>query len=446
MSKRPKLRSAPHLRKIRGAIARYGDEAVAVAEDIADFAEPPLQEFKSADRLEEFLSGNGFSVTRPWKKMPTAFKAVVGKNRPRIAFLAEYDALPDCGPRPGQWGHGCGHNLLGAGSALAGIVAAEIAGQIGAGGQVIVIGTPAEEILSGKVMLAEEKAFNGLDAVIAWHPSGETCVKLYGGQAMDSLSLLFHGSTAHAAACPHEGRSALDAAILTDVAVNYLREHVEENVRIHSVLPNGGKAPNVVPDRAELWYYIRGRDRKQVDELTGRVIRCARGAAIATDTRYRVAYHDSITERIPNRTLAEVLDAVLHRCGPPKFTPADARAAEKLLPGKSKYNGKIEPLNTKLERASSDESNVSWFAPLGRLNVVCGTMGVTAHHRDNAVIARAPGAHRGMRKAAEVMAMGALELMLNPPVLAKVQQEFGKAMKGKKYKLPPRSNLRRPGS
>lgn len=433
------LKSACHLRTIRSVTRRLTGRTVEVAEKIADLAEPPMKEFRSSEVLAEFLAEAGFNVTRPWPKIPTAFGATFGSGRPRIALLAEYDALPDCGRRAGQWGHGCGHNLLGAAAALGGIVAAQTLKRAGADGQIIVFGTPAEEDLSGKVLMAEVGAFRRLDAALAWHPSAETDVLLAGGLAMTSLSFKFGGRTAHAAGAPHKGRSALDGVMLTDVAVNYLREHIESNARIHSVITNGGSAPNVVPDRAEIWYYVRGRDRKQVDELISRVIRCAKGAAIATETTVRTLCHDSVAERIPNRPLAEAMDAILRRCGAPKFTPAEERAAAKVLPGK-KYKTGIEGIKTDQGKGSSDEDNVSWFTPLARLNVACVPDGTVGHHRQYAAMVRTPGAHRGMIKAAEYLAAGAVELALNKPLLAKIQAEFRKNMRGKRYKLPKRTD------
>jgi aminobenzoyl-glutamate utilization protein B len=287
--------------------------------------------------------------------------------------------------------------------------------------------------------MADAGAFRRLDAVLGWHPSGETSVVLAGGLAMDSLSFRFKGRTAHAAGAPHKGRSALDGAMLTDIAVNYLREHVESNTRIHSVIPDGGSAPNVVPDTAEIWYYVRGRDREQVDELTRRVTRCAKGAGMATETTVRTTFHDSVTERIPNETLAKAMDAILHRCGPPRFTLSDARAADRITPGK-KLPTKIEEIKTKQGKGSSDEDNVSWFAPLVRINVACVPDGTIGHHREYAAMIRTPGAHKGTIKAAEYLAAGAVELALNKPLLARAQAEHKKNMRGKKYKLPKRTS------
>jgi len=434
-SKKPDLKSSRYLGRIRGNVRRLSAGAIAVAERIAELAEPPMAEVESAAVLERFLAANGFKVSRPWPDIPTAFRASAGASRPRIALLAEYDALPDCGRRPGQWGHGCGHNLLGTAAAVAGIAAADTLARAGKAGRITVIGTPAEEALSGKVFLAERGAFRGLDAVLAWHPDVKTQVNLAGGAAMDSVSFKFFGRTAHAAGAPQSGRSALDAALLMDVAVNYLREHVTENVRIHSVIPDGGKAPNVVPDRAEIWYYLRGRDREQVDELRRRVIRCARGAATATETRFRTIVYNSVTERIPNPTLADMLDVILHRVGPPKFTSADARAAGRISRGK-KYSTRIAPIVTEPGRASSDEDNVSWFAPLGRISVACVPEGTIVHHRQYAAMVRTSGAHKGMLRAAEALAAGAVELALNKPMLAGAKDEFKKRRRHKRYNLP----------
>ena len=434
-SKKLDLKSSRYLGRIRGKVRRLSTGAIAAAERIAELAEPPMAEVKSSAVLERFLAANGFKVSRPWPDIPTAFRASAGVSRPRIALLAEYDALPDCGRRTGQWGHGCGHNLLGTAATVAGIAAADSLAHAGKGGRITVIGTPAEETLSGKVFLAERGAFRNFDAVLAWHPNAKTQVNLAGGAAMDSISFRFFGRTAHAAGAPHSGRSALDAALLMDVAVNYLREHVPENVRMHSVIPEGGKAPNVVPDRAEIWYYLRGRDRRQVDELRERVVRCARGAATATETRFSMTIHDCVTERIPNRALADMLDAILRRFGPPKFTAADARAAGRICRGK-KYLMRIDQIVTEPGRASSDEDNVSWFAPLGRISVACVPEGTIVHHRQYAAMVRTPGAHRGMLRAAEVLAAGAVELAVNKSLLARAKDEFKNNKRHKQYKLP----------
>ncbi len=434
-NKTNKIKLKCPVRAIRMGIERNIGPAVDVAREIWKLAEPPTKEHKSAELLENYLREAGFKIDRPWPRTPTAFRATIGKGGPKIGFLAEYDALPDCGSRPGKWGHGCGHNLLGVASALAGIVTHETLTKQGKQARVVVYGTPAEETLAGKVFMAEDGAFRRLDAVMGWHPAANTAANLAGGLAMDSLSFYFRGRTAHAGGRPHAGRSALDAAILTDVAANYLREHIEDNTRIHCVLPDAGSAPNVVPDTAEIWYYVRGRDRKQVDDLRRRLHLCARGAAMATETKLKTTVHTCVTERMENKTLAEMLDTILGRYGPPKFTPAETRAARKVTPG-ANYDDQLSPIQTVQGSGSSDEDNVSWFAPFGRLNIACVPVGSSNHHTTYALLSDTAGAYRGMKKAAEIMAAGAAELIFQPGLLKKAQVEFKSQKKGKKYDLP----------
>ena len=433
--KNTSLKSLSSLRSIRSLLREIGQTACDLSDAIADLAEPPMKEFRSAQRLMEFLKAAGFCVTTPYRDMPTAFRAVAGRGRPTIAILAEYDALPDCGPRPGQWGHGCGHNLLGVASAAAGVAAAGALRQSGHAGQIVVLGCPAEEALGGKVYMAEQGAFRGLDAALGWHPGAETRINPLGGSAMDSILIRFTGRTSHAGGAPHLGRSALDGVILTDVAVNYLREHIEESSRVHCVITRGGKAPNVVPDQAAIWYYIRARSRQQVDELRRRLGLCARGAALATETTSRMVVQTSIAERIPNAVMAGLLQDVIARCGLPSFTDADDRAAARLIAHK-KYSRSQDPPRDAPGRASSDEDNVSWFAPLGCVSVACIPRGVPGHHRDYAATVRLPAAHKGMLKAAEMLAMAAVELAVNGPLLAKAKAEFKRNRAGKKYDLP----------
>ncbi|MFB3892286.1 MAG: amidohydrolase [Phycisphaerae bacterium] len=434
-TKKVALRSSRHIGAIRAAVRRIGAEGIDISDRIAAFAEPPLKEFKSADLLADFLSRKGFAVSRPWRNLPTAFRAVAGKGGPAVAILAEYDALPDCGPRTGQWGHGCGHNLLGAAAALAGVAAAGVLAKLKRPGRIVVIGTPAEETLGGKVFIGQQRGYRGLDAVLAWHPGSETRADLAGLTAMDSILFEFRGRTSHAAGGPHKGRSALDAAMLMDVMINYLREHVESNCRMHCVITDGGKAPNVVPDRASIWYYIRGKDRRQVDGLRRRVVLCAKSAATATETAWRMDVISCCTERVQVKSMAEMVDAVLRRCGAPKFSAADLRAARKVMP-KAVFNKKIEPIKDKQGHGSSDEDNVSWFAPLGRMSVACVPKDTIGHHRDEAALSVTSGAHRGMVRAAEALAACAVELAINPAALRAATAEFRKAMKGRKYKLP----------
>lgn len=414
---------------VRRWTARETKDTIRLAQSIWELAEPPFEEVESSRLLADYLTARGFKVTWPYRAVPTAFQAQKGSGKPVIGFLGEYDALPDCGLRPGTYGHGCGHNLLGAGTAVAAVTAAALIDQAGLTGTVQYWGCPAEELLAGKAYMARDGAFRGMDACLCWHPSAGNSVRSAGGAAMDSLMFEFFGHSAHGSNAQH-GRSALDAAILTDVAANYLREHLPENMRMHCVLPSGGQAPNVVPDYARAWYYVRGRDRAQVEMATRRLKRCARGAAMATETRVRSSLQTAIYHRLPNRTLAECVLANLTLMGAPRPTASDTTQLRKLGVAKP-YSRRISPeIGTQSGRASSDEDTVSWLAPLGGARVACVAEGTHAHHRDYTAQARLPFAWRGMLRAAEILAATAWDLAADQSLLKAVRAEFETATRG----------------
>ncbi len=399
------------------------EEGKKVARKIWEFAEPSLKEFQSAEILSNFLGNHGFEITYPFDNIPTAFKATWGNGGPVIGFLGEYDALPDCGLEANEFGHGCGHNLLGTGSAMAAIIAAKLIKNNNIKGTIVYWGCPAEETLAGKVYMARDGAFRDLDACLGWHPSSKNQVDNAGGTAMDSLVFDFTGKTAHGAYA-HTGRSALDAAMLMDVAVNYLREHIPENVRIHSVVKDGGDFPNVVPEKARIWYYVRGEDRAQVDEITSRVKKCAKGAAISTETNYESKRVTGVYSLLSNDALAENLLYNFQKLGVHQFDENNKEIYQK-------YDLKIDFANEldkdivdEASRGSSDEANVSWLSPYGRINVACIPQGVSGHHREETFCVNKSFAYKGMRKAGEVMAASAYDLIADSQLLQQVKKEF----------------------
>ena len=413
-------------REIRRIVAGQARAASKLADTIADLAEPGFQETGSADAITDYLAGHGFKVERPWRQMPTAFRAVWGKGRPSIGILAEYDALPDCGPEPGTWGPGCGHNLLGTGSAVGAVAAKELLELKNRSGQIVVWGCPAEETLAGKPYMARDGAFRANDVVLGWHPGGNE-VGRCGGAAMDSLTFEFFGKTAHGASA-HNGRSALDGVMLLDVAANYLREHVPDNVRIHMCVRDGGRAPNVVPAYAKAWYYVRAKDRAQVDDVRKRLIACARGAAMATGTKVKAKLLAAIYSRLPNDALGDLVLANLELFGPPKATPKDKALVEK-LGKKPEFNETISKERGAPGKASSDEDTVSWLAPYGRFGVSCTSKGITGHHRDYAAQMKLPFAHRGVLRAAEVFAGTTFDLCTDRGLMRRIKAEFKKGTK-----------------
>jgi|LSQX01.1.fsa_nt_gb aminobenzoyl-glutamate utilization protein B len=351
-------------------------------------------------------------------------------------MLGEYDALPDCGKKKGTYGHGCGHNLLGVAPAVGAVTISKILEEKNIPGKIVYWGCPAEETLVGKAYMARDGGFKNMDVCLCWHPSSRNTIKTAGGAALDSFIFEFKGRTSHAAGSPHKGRSALDSAILMDVAVNYLREHVPENVRIHSVICDGGKAPNVVPEYSKIWYYVRGRNRAQVDEISHRLTLCAKGAAIATETEMTVTKITSIYNFLPNQALAEIIKDNFQLFGPPKIGHSDIENIKAL--------GK-EPLfstniNTNVVagepgRASSDESTVSWLSPLGGFGTACVSQNTIFHNRDFTMQGNLPFAHKGMMKAAELFAGTAFDLFTDKNLLRKVVKEF--KSKTKDFKFDP---------
>jgi aminobenzoyl-glutamate utilization protein B len=280
--------------------------------------------------------------------------------------------------------------------------------------------------------MAREGAFRGLDACLAWHPSSRTSGSPIGGTAMDSVVYEFFGQTAHGASADR-GRSALDAAMLMDVAANYLREHVPENVRIHCVIREGGGAPNVVPAYARIWYYVRGKDRKQVDEIAPRLTLCAKGAAIATSTRMKTRRLTGVYERLPNAPMAALVQENLELFGTPRASKADAaRIKGRIDDPEFEQSVRKEPPEAP-GKGSTDDCNVSWLTPLGAFSMACVAKETRGHHREYAFQANLPFAYRGMEHAARVMAGAAWDLATQPETLEGVRAEFKRGTKGFTY-------------
>lgn len=405
-----------------------------LAKAIGGFAEAPLREFKSSKLLAEYLRKHGFIVEFPWKHIPTAFRAVYGGKGRCIGILGEYDALPDCGKKTGEWGHGCGHNLFGAGSAVAAVTAAEILKVRKIQGRIVFYGCPAEEILMGKAFMARDGAFRDMDACLTWHPDNDSRVCPYGGNAMDSVEYEFFGKSAHAAASAYMGRSALDACILFDIAANYLREHVTEDVRIHSIIMNGGKAPNVVPEYARSWYYVRAKDRRSVDATRKRLDACAEAGAMATDTKLKITLKSSIYNRLPNMALSEILLREMKYFGPPSLAKSDIENAKK-AGLKGNFDIKIHDEFKSRTLASSDEYTVSWLCPLGCFQMAAFDSETECHHPMLSIQAVKPFAIKATQQAAKVLAGTAIELLLDGNSFEKVKTEF--EQKTKKFKFDP---------
>lgn len=308
-----------------------------------DHAELGLVEFHSSAKLQDYLAGNGFRITPEAAHMKTAFIAEWGTGKPVIGLLGEFDALPNLSQEPGAAvekrlregapGHGCGHNLLGAASALAAVAIAKAMEKHHARGTVRFFGTPAEETLIGKVYMNRDGVFDGTDVMLSWHPKDVNGVDYSSSLAMDNIKFRFYGRASHAAAAPEAGRSALDGVELMNVGANYMREHVAQEARIHYIVTKGGEAPNVVPAFAEAWYFLRAPRRSQVDEMREWLMDIATGAALMTQTRMEHRLLTASTEWLPSKTLARMGAKIVKMLGAPRFTAEDQASGRRLMEG-----------------------------------------------------------------------------------------------------------------
>ena len=355
-------------------------------------------------------------------------------------------------------GHGCGHNLLGTAALAAASVTKAWLQHTGTAGTVRYYGCPAEETCEGKVFMARAGAFDDLDMAITWHPGSTNSVWAGSCLAVNNIKFRFHGRTAHAAANPETGRSALDAVELMNVGVNYLREHTIDAARIHYVITNGGGAPNVVPDDAEVWYFIRSPERYQVEELTERVRKIAQGAALMTETTLEEIFVSGAYNMLSNDVISEQMMTVLEELGPMEFTeeeiaygktiadtfPEELRAymlEAESLPREivdQGLNGEVWPIRDadKVMPGSTDVSDVSWITPTSQITTTCFALGVPGHSWAITATGKMSIGHKGMIHAAKAMAITAADFVLDPALLQRAKDKFAEDTAGRPYKCP----------
>lgn len=449
-----------------------------LAKDIWSRPELGLQETYASKSIIEKLKEAGFVIKECVGQMSTAFIASWGEGKPIIGILGEYDALPGFSQKTstkkepikaGDPGHGCGHNLLGVGSLGAVLAVKEAMKNSRIKGTIKYFGCPAEEMLIGKIFMAREGIFDDLDAVITWHPMNLNMVWESSCLAMNSFKLNFHGVSAHAAAMPQMGRSALDSVILTDVGVNYLREHIVQEARIHCVITNGGLAPNVVPDYAQVWYFIRAPYRNQVEGIYSRVLDIAKGAALMSGTSYDVEFITGCYEYIPNSIIGKVMKEKLRKIGAPQYNEEEKKFAHELeltIPEVSKENilrsygltreeiggalcdkiiGKGGSYsNEKILPISTDVGDVSYITPTAQFMAVGMPICVLGHSWQSTASFGTSIGFKGMILAAKTLALTALDLLTKSDILKAAQDEFKKVTGGKKYISPLTKDLKPP--
>lgn len=425
------------------AIDRHAADLAGLSDRIWAYAEIALREHKSAAALADFAERQGLRVQRGVAGMPTAFVATYGSGRPVIGVMGEYDALPGLSQRAvpekaplaeGAGGHGCGHNLFGAGSLGAAIAIKELieAGKLS--GTVIFFGTPAEEDVGGKAYMVRAGLFDGVDAVLAWHPSDETQADMTTSQAMVDLAIEFRGKSAHAAYDPWNARSAVDAAELFTHGINLMREHIRPSSRMHYTIAAGGDVPNVVAEYARVWLWLRDWKRAEVEDLRARVGKLADGAALMTGTTASVTLQGGSWEMLVNEPGARLLHANLTWLGPAIYTEQEQAFARQVqratgVPETGMFAG-VKPLEgQQAEGGSTDVADVSWVAPTLHVSVATSPQGAPWHAWPVVASGGMSIGHKGLVRAAKVMAATMVDLYEQPAVLAAVQADF-KARKG----------------
>ncbi len=406
-------------------------------------------------------------------ELPTAFVASWGTGKPVIGILGEYDALPGLSQGlsadrqalvNGGPGHGCGHNLFGTaclGAALS-IKTAMEAGNVP--GTIRYYGCPAEETLVGKTFMARAGLFDDLDAALSWHPGSTNSIWAGSSLAMNSFKVNFHGMASHAGVAPHMGRSALDGAMLMDVGVNYLREHIIPEARIHSVITSGGQAPNVVPAYAQIWYFVRAPRRDQVDEIYARVLKIAEGAALMSGTSHDSDFVTGCSELLSNRVISNLLLEKMEAIDDLRFTEQERAFAKDLqstFPAgsiRNAFDRAQSSTTAELDSAAMDDplwedilphvedpgvssgstevGDVSQITPTGQLRTCCWPLGTPPHSWQTVASSGSSIGFKGMLFAAKALALAGYDLMTKPDLLAAAKAEFERDQQGKAYLSP----------
>jgi len=423
--------------------------------------EGPYKEFLACDLTCELLEKYGFKVEKGLFGVPTSIRATWGSGHPAIGLLGEFDALPGLSqevateqkPIAGQtYGHACGHNLLGlahVGAAI-GLKAEMEAGNLP--GTIVFYDCPGEEVLTGKGYMARGGAFKDIDLCIAFHPSTTNTVSTGSSNALNNAKFNFYGVTAHAGGDPHNGRSALDAVEIMNVGANYLREHVETDVRIHYVITNGGTAPNIVPDFASVWYYVRAPRREKVEDTYERLCKVAEGAAMITGTRVEIEYQGGCYNTLNNKVLAEVVLEAMNEAPKPEYTAEEIEFARKLndtkkenldaiykrfnIPAGVQIHEGTMPLQSGGGGGSTDVGDVQHMVPGIMVRTACYNIGAPGHSWQITACSGHSIGNKGMHFAARTMALFGLKVIKNPDIYKRAKEEFDAYMDGTKYVCP----------
>jgi aminobenzoyl-glutamate utilization protein B len=427
---------------VLNSITKQEKELITLSDQVWSFAEIAMKEYQSAKVLSAYAELKGFKVTRNVADIPTAFIAEYGSGKPIIGILGEFDALPGLSQKAipskealntGAAGHGCGHNMFGAASLGAAVAVKELIASGKLKGTVRFYGTPAEEDLAGKVYMARAGVFNDLDVCLDWHPDYENKANMQSSQAIVSYTVKFKGKSAHAAADPWNGKSALDAAELFNIGMNFMREHVKPSVRIHYVYKQAGNVPNVIPDEASVWIWIRDSKRSGVAEVEERMKEVAKGAAQMTRTEVSFEMENGLYELLVNETGAKTLHKNMEIVGPITYTAEEKAFADQIMKAYGAealgIDGSIKALEeTKADPSggSTDVGDVSYIVPEITLNAATAPYKSPWH---SWVVVASGGmsiGHKGMLFAAKSLGTTMVDLFENETLRKEIRAEFEK--------------------
>lgn len=448
-----------------------------ISDSIWDYAELGLQETKSAQLLASEFENIGFQVKQDVAGMPTAFVATFGTQKPVVGILGEYDALSGLSQKPipykepvleGAPGHGCGHNIHGTSGAAAAIAVKEVMETHDLKGSIKFFGCPAEETLVGKVFMVRDGLFQGLDAVFSHHPGSMNAATLGSSNAMNSVKFHFQGVASHAGGSPHRGRSALDAVELMNIGVNFMREHVVQEARIHYIIEQGGDAPNIVPATADSWYFVRAPLRSQVNQIYQWILQIAEGAAIMTQTKHEYRLLTGCYNLLSVPSMANLVTQNMRDIGAPKYSDEEiqfAKSIQSTIPSeniveslrRSKRGDWRDLIGVVMDTSipdpwgtgdvmggSTDVADVSWQAPTIEFNTATFALGIPGHSWQNVAMGKSSISHKSLFFAAKTIACCTIDILSKSSLRSKVKEEWEIAKQGEHYICPLSPYLKPP--
>lgn len=442
------LASMPSAADVLANVAAHADRFGAISRQIWENPELGFHETKSSAFLQQELRANGFTVESGVAEMPTAFTASWGSGKPVIVLLGEFDALPGLSQKDiptqdpvqaGAPGHACGHNLLGSAAALAAVAIKEEMQARGFKGTIRYYGSPAEEGGGGKIYMIHAGLFRDVDAVLTWHPGDSNRVNVGSSLANNGGRFRFYGVASHAAAAPERGRSALDGAMIMLNAVEFLREHVPQETRIHYIITNGGSAANVVPAFAEVSLIARSPSAAVLDNVWERIMKCAQAGALASETRFEFEQGTNYANVLPNDALADALSRAMRKAGGYEYTPEEKAFAETILKSVDTSRKLMQPNEVQADKsepsgvASTDVGDVSWVVPTAQFTTATFVPGVGAHTWQAAACAGSSIGRKGMVVAARTLALAAVELFETPAEVDAAKTAFEKRRAGRTW-------------